>query len=253
MNLPRRWSIGICLVSFGVVILLASIFFGQTNLGGMGLASLLIGLLVLYVPSQTTVEPDLVGACALSSFINIERFLLEISPQSRAFYLRVNDRLDTPQVYLPMSDDSATLPSTVHGRGSLIVDKRDDNRIGLILEAPGASLLALIEAEAAIDFYDVERGNILDVLRSSMVESVEAVGDIRGSFTDMGLRLKIREGPLLGMYQSITKSALNTARRIGCPICSAAICAIVKSEKKNARVENARHELGYHDITLTFL
>lgn len=251
MNLPRRWPIGVCLVGFGAVTLLASIIFGQTNLAGMGLASLLIGLLVLYLPSQPTVAPELVGACVLSSFVNLERFLREIGPQSKALYLKVNDRFDVSQVYLPMGDNLNTLPEFGQGRESLMVSEQ--GRMGLILEAPGASLLALMEKEAAIDFYDVERGDILDVLRSSMVESVEVVGDIRGSFTDMGLRLKIREGPLRGMYQSIIRSALNTAARIGCPICSAAICAVVKSEKKHARVENVAHETGYHDITLTFL
>jgi hypothetical protein len=253
MKMPRRWPIGVCLVGFGVVTLLASIIFGQTNLAGMGLASLLIGLLVLYLPSQSTVAPELVGACALSSFTNLERFLREMSPLSKAIYLKVNDRLDVPQVYLPMSDNSVTLPPVGQGLTSFIVSEQDRDRTGLVFEAPGGSLLVLMEKEAATNFYDVDRGDILDILRASMVESVEAVDEIKGAFTDRGLRLKIKEGVLLGMYQSITRSALDTASRIGCPICSAAICAIVKSEKKHARVENAGHELGYHDLTLTFL
>jgi len=251
MKASGRWALGTSMVGFGVLTTLTSIIFGATSLAGMGLASFLIGLLTLYLPSQPSVTPELVAAYALSSLENVERFLRELGPESKATYLKVNDRSDVPKVFLPLADNpTAYQPDLKDYDQLLIVNPEDPHRTGLLLDAPGASLLALIEKESGVDFFDLGRESVLDALKTGLVESLEVVADVKGSFSDNRIKLRIREGSV-GLSKSIARLAPKTLARLGCPICSAAICAIVKATKRPVVVENASHEAKYHNLTLT--
>jgi hypothetical protein len=253
MKSGGRWALGASIVGFGVLTMLASIMFGTTSLAGIGLASFLIGLLTLYLPSQPSVAPELVTAYARSSLENVERFLRELGPESKATYLRLNDRSDVPKVFLPVTDNpTADQPDLKDYDQLLIVNPEDPHRTGLLLDAPGASLLALIEKESGVDFFDVERESVLDALKRGLVESVELVADVKGSTSDNPMKLRICDGPV-ELSKSIERSAPKTLARLGCPVCSAAICAIVKATKRPVAVENVSHEAKYHDLTLTFL
>jgi hypothetical protein len=233
--------------------MLASIIFGAPSLAGIGLAAFLIGLLTLYLPSQPSVTPELVEAYALPSLENVERFLREFASDSRATYLRVKDRSDPLKVFIPVHDNPATYPPEEPDSDQLIaLNPQDPHRTGLFLEAPGASLLALMEKESGLDFFDVGRENLEDALRTALAESLELVADVKCSFSDSQIRLRIREGDM-NIPSAVLKSAPKTTSRLGCPTCSAAICAIVKAMKRHTAVDNITHDRKEHDVTLTFV
>jgi hypothetical protein len=233
--------------------MIASIIFGAPSLAGIGLAAFLIGLLTLYLPSQPSVTPELVEAYALPSLENVERFLRELASDSKATYLRVRDRSDPLKVFIPVDDNPTSHPPEQPDHNQLIaVNSSDPHRTGLFLTAPGASLLALMEKESGIDFFDVTRENMEDALKTGLVESLEVVADVKCSLSDRGMRLRIREGDV-NLGRSLVKSVPKTTARLGCPTCSAAICAIVKATKRHAVVENVSHEGKDHDLTLTLV
>jgi len=246
--------LGAAFVAFGLLTVAASVMIGAMSLGGLGLASFLIGLLLIYLPSRPSVAPELVEASALSSLANLERVLHELSPKTKAVYLRVRDRLDAPMIFLPL-EDNPTPASQINASDVdrlLVVDTNDAHRTGLLLQAPGASLLAFMEKESGVDFMDLSRDGLLDALRSGMVESLEAVADLKGEFTNDGLKLRIRDGALDSFSRSVAKSTPSVASRIGCPMCSAAICGTVKALKRDIVLEEAAHQPGLHNVTLTF-
>lgn len=253
-TLDRRLYLGPSLVAFGLLTVAASVAIGAMSLSGLGLASFLIGLLLVYLPSRPSVAPELVEASVLSSLANLERVLHELGPGTKAVYLRVRDRLDAPMIFLPLEDNP---PRTAQinasdADGLLLVDAKDTHRTGLLLQAPGASLLAFMEKESGVDFMDLSRNDLLDALRSGMVESLEAVADLKGEFTNDGLKLRIRDGALDSLSRSVAKSTPSVASRIGCPICSAAICGTVKTLKRDIVLEEAAHQPGLHIVTLTY-
>lgn len=248
-----RSVLGAAIVGFGILTMLASIIFGLSSLAGIGLAAFLIGLLTLYLPSQPSVTPELVEAYALPSLENVERFLRELASDSKATYLAVKDRSDPLKVFIPIDDNPASYPPEQPDHDQLIaVNSSDPHRTGLFLDAPGASLLALMEKESGVNFFDIARANLEDALRTALVESLEVVADVKCSFSDSQMRMRIREGDVK-IGQAIVKSAPKTAARLGCPTCSAAICATVKATKRHVAVENASHEGKAHDLTLTFV
>jgi hypothetical protein len=248
-----RGALGASILGFGILTLIASIIFGAPSLAGIGLAAFLIGLLTLYLPSRPSVTPELVEAYALPSLENVERFLRELASDSKVTYLRVKDRSDPLRVFIPVDDNPTSNPPEQPDYDQLIAVNPDDpHRTGLYLEAPGASLLALMEKESGLDFFDIARENLEDALRTSLVESLEVVADVKSSFSDSQMRLRVREGDVK-IGHAVAKSVPKTAARVGCPTCSAVICAIVKATKRHIVVEKVSHEGKYHDLTLAFV
>ena len=250
----RQRVLGVSLVAFGVLIAVASAVVGAASLSGLGLASFLIGLLLVYLHSRPSFGPELVEASLLSSLANLERILRELGPRTKAIYLKTIDRLDVPMVFLPLEDNPAP-PSGLDLSGEdrlLVIDSDDSHRTGLLLEAPGASLLALMEKELDLNFIDLGNEDFLNAIRSGMVEALEVAADVKGAFTQDGVSFRIRDGPLRNMSRSIARLVPSVASRLGCPICSVAICAAVKSIKRDLILEGATHQAGIHSVTLRF-
>jgi type II secretory pathway component PulJ len=250
----RHLYLGVSLVAFGVLTLLFGAVTGTGNLAGLGLASFLIGLLVLYLPSRPAVPPELVEASALSSLANLERVLRELGPGTKALYLKTQDRLQVPMVLLSLSDNPALVmePKPLDADRLLLVDSDDPQRSGLLLQAPGASFLAVMEKESGVDFFDVETQDLIPTLKSCMVESLEAAADLKGELTGAGVRFMMKDGMLGDFSRSVAGSAPTVLKRVGCPLCSAGICAAVKVLKRDLIVERVEHESGEHTVTLRY-
>jgi uncharacterized Zn finger protein (UPF0148 family) len=246
--------LGASLVAFGVVTAAASMLVGALNLGGLGLASFLIGLLLVYLNSGPSFAPELVEASVLSSLANVERVLRELGPDTKAVYLKMRDRLDVPMVFIPLEENPA--PSSELSLADedrfLIMDPDDPHKTGLLFEAPGGSLLTLMEKESGVNFIDLTQEDFLDPLRSGLLESLEVATDLKAIIAPEGVKFRIKDGALRGLSQSVAKSAPNVASRLGCPICSAAICATVKAVKSDMILEEAAHHRGSHAVTLKF-
>jgi hypothetical protein len=109
-----------------------------------------------------------------------------------------------------------------------------------------------MEKESGVNFIDLTQEDFLDPLRSGMLESLEVATDLKATITPEGVRFRIKDGALSGLSKSVARSAPNVASRLGCPICSAAICATVKAVKSDMILEEAAHQLGIHAVTLKF-
>jgi hypothetical protein len=250
----RQRILGAFFVVFGVVTTAASVLVGVSNLSGLGLASFLIGLLLIYVNSGPSFAPELVEASVLSSLTNQERVLRELGPETKAVYLKIHDRLDVPMVFIPLEENPAS-PSELSLADEdrfLITNSDDPHKTGLLFEAPGASLLTLMEKESGVNFIDLTQEDFLDPLRSGLLESLEVATDFKATIAPEGVKFRIKDGALRGLSQSVARSAPNVASRLGCPICSAAICATVKAVKNDMILEEAAHQSGIHTVTLKF-
>jgi hypothetical protein len=193
-----------------------------------------------------------VEAYALSTLENVERLLRDLGSDSKATYLKIKDRSDQPKVFIPVDDNPTSyLPEQQDYDQLLLVNPEDPHRTGLLLDAPGASLLALMEKESGIDFFDKNKESVLDALRTSLVESLEVAADVKGAFDGNLLTLRIREG-LIAPSKS-TRLVPKTSARLGCPICSAAACGVVKAMKMHVVLEAVAHDGRYHELTLKLL
>ncbi len=246
----RTHILGAFCVTLGIVMLIASVLFGAAALSGIGLAPFIIGLLLLYLPSKPLEAPRLLQGVVMSSVANVERALRDLAPDTKAIYLKIQDRADTPMVLLSLHDTPVSEADKLDR--FLLVSQNDGGESGLLLEAPGASLLKLMERESGIDYFDTDRESLVESLKSGMVETLEVLGNVQGDFTDEGLRLLMKDGALGKFANSLASSAPIMTSRLGCPICSLAICAAAKSLKTNMILDGTSHQGGLHTLTLRF-
>jgi hypothetical protein len=85
-----------------------------------------------------------------------------------------------------------------------------------------------------------------------MTESLEVVTDVVAKVTQEGVKFEIEDGALGALSQSMSRYTPNFVSQLGCPICSAAICAAVKAVKAHMTLEEAVHEPRRHIVSLTF-
>jgi hypothetical protein len=223
---------GLCLSTVSFLI--------QANLfASLGLASFLIGLLLIYVPTERTVSPQLVNAICLSSLVNLNSLLEELGVDSKAVYLPTKKETHQPCAFLPLArslDLSSMFLKRLNDGGLFIVNDQDPYQSGLALVPPGSSLATLIEQESGIDFYNVRLDELENALRTGLVEALEIAEDVRVMFMNGSVRVEV--GPLISeeLCEMQSKVARSLCSQVGCPLCSAVICAVTKAAKRPVSV-----------------
>jgi len=235
---PYR-RLGIAFVSFGLSLTTVSFLIQAAVFAGLGLASFLIGLLLIYIPVERVVSPKLVSALCISSLVNLNSLLEELGVDSKAIYLPTKEGTHQPRAFLPLirnPDASLILAKRFEADGLLTVDTSDPHRSGIVLVPPGSSLLSFIEEESGIDLYNVSLDELGNVLRTGLAEAVEIAEDVRVISTDGSVRVEV--GPLMleELCQMQSKVAPSLCSQVGCPLCSAVICAITKAAKRPVSV-----------------
>lgn len=215
-------------------------FLIQANLfAGLGLASFLIGLLLIYVPTERTVSLQLVSASCLSSLVNLNSLLEELGVDSKAIYLPTKKEAHQPCAFLPLVwnlDSSSAFLKRLGDDGLFIVNGQNPHQSGLALVPPGSSLVTLIEQESGIDFYNVRLDELENALRTGLVEALEIAEDVRVMFMNGSVRVEV--GPLISdeLCETQSKVAHSLCSQVGCPLCSAVICAVTKATKRPVSV-----------------
>jgi len=231
--------LGIGFALFGLCLSTVS-FLIQANLfAGIGLASFLTGLLLIYVPTEKTVSPQLISASCLSSLVNLNSLLEELGVDSKAVYLPTKEESHQPHAFLPLiqnPDSFSMFLKNLENSGLLVVNGQDPHRSGLHLVPPGSSLATLMEQESGIDFYNVRLDRLEDTLRTGLVDSLEIAEDIRIMFMNGSIRVEV--GPLISeeFCETQSKVAQSLCSQLGCPLCSAVICAVTKAAKRPVSV-----------------
>jgi hypothetical protein len=231
--------LGIAFVLFGLSLSTVSVLIQANLFAGLGLASFLIGLLLIYIPTEKTVSPQMVSASCLSSLVNLNSLLEELGVDSKAVYLPTKEESHQPRAFLPLirnPDSSSMFLKSLENSGLFVVNGQDPHQSGLLLIPPGSSLATLMEQESGIDFYNVRLDELENGLRTGMVEALEIAEDVRVIFMSRSVRVEV--GPLISeeLCQMQSKVARSLCSQVGCPLCSAIICAVTKAAKRPVSV-----------------
>ena len=237
-NAPYR-RLGIAFLIFGLGLSTVSFLIQASLFASLGLASFLIGLLLIYIPTERTVSPQLVSASCLSSLVNLNSLLEELGVDSKAVYLPTRKEVHQPCAFLPLVrnlDSSSAFLKRLDEDGLFVVNSQDPHQSGLALVPPGSSLVTLIERESGIDFYNERLDEIENALRTGLVEALEIAEDVRVMFMNESVLVEV--GPLIseelcGMQSKVAHSLCS---QVGCPLCSAVICAVTKAAKRPVSV-----------------
>ena len=194
---PYR-RLGVAFLLFGICLSTVSFLIQTYLFAGIGLASFLMGLLLIYVPTERAVSPRLVCASCLSSLVNLNSLLEELGVDSKAVYLPTNEGDHQPRAFLPLTRDpdmSSMFLKSPKSSGLFVINGQDPHQTGLALVPPGRSLATLMEQESGIDFYNVRLEELENALRTGLVEALEIAEDVRVIFMNGSVRVEV--GPLL--------------------------------------------------------
>ena len=137
----HRNSVGLFLIVVGGIVGTMSYLMNVVPTLALGVGSLLIGVMVLYLPDSGTVKETLAADSIIPLFMNIEKLLEDLDLDERGIYIPVSGLGVAPKVFVPMTRTSATerppLGLTASNRIFVTVGKNPEDR-GILLEAPGA-------------------------------------------------------------------------------------------------------------------
>lgn len=144
-----RVSIGIFLITLGGLIGFVSYLMDIIPMLAFGLASFLIGIMVIYLPeSDRTVTGKLATDSSLPSLLNMERLLEDLDLDERGIYIPVSGIGECPKVFVPLVRTRATERPSVglssSNRIFVTVGKNPEDR-GILLDAPGSQILTSLE------------------------------------------------------------------------------------------------------------
>lgn len=148
-NADRQISIGIFLAVIGAIVGFLSYLMGIVPMLAFGLASFLIGILVLYLPERRgTIAARLAMESSLPSLLNIENLLEDLDLDERGIYIPASGLGVCPRVFVPLAETEATRQPPVglvsSRRIFVTVGKNPEDR-GVLLDAPGSQILVALE------------------------------------------------------------------------------------------------------------
>ena len=223
------------LVGFGVTIILR-----VPSIAGLGLGAFLVGALLAYLPAGHVVTVEMMREAFMPSMTNLEALLRGFGVNASATYIPPNDK-EPFRVFVPLPRDATRLSQEQSAQKIVGTYGGNHETNGLLLEPPGANLLAMLERECDQDIAAQELKDLEEVLGSAMVESLELGSSVRLSFEDAKVHFILKGDVLWDFTQNLAEKAPILCERVGCPICSLAACALAKCSHSDVRFLEAKH------------
>lgn len=252
-NADRQISIGIFLTVIGAVVGFLSYLMGIVPMLAFGLASFLIGILVLYLPERRgAVAARLAMDSSLPSLLNIENLLEDLDLDERGIYIPASGLGVCPRVFVPLADTEATRQPPVglvsSRRIFVTVGKNPEDR-GVLLDAPGSQILVALEESLRTDLSKTK----LDELGAAFNSGFRAIGIAKvASFEhdDTTVRIQIELTNLIDLETRLRNIAPRLVTQVGTPVTSAVAAAVSKAAGKYVTFKSAILDLPNKKVSI---
>lgn len=226
-------SVGIFLLAFGGITASVSLFIGVTPTVALGLASLLIGIIILYLPEPPgSLAERLARYSTVPALLNIENLLDDLSLNEKGIYLPATGLGVCPKVFVPatLTPLSKRPPLDLNNSRRVFVTLDEKTRAGgVLLEAPGRNLLSELELSLKLDFSKVEINDLHEKLESGLrlLDVSKSVALNRQGELSLTFQTELTAfGNLEVKLHSLTPRVFD---QVGTPVSSAIAAAVSKS------------------------
>jgi hypothetical protein len=234
-NTDRQVSIGIFLTATGALVGFLSYLMGIVPMVAFGLASFLVGVLVLYLPERRgSIASRLATDSSLPSLLNIENLLEDLDLDERGIYIPASGLGVCPRVFVPLAQTQATRQPPVglisSRRIFVTVGNSPEDR-GVLLDAPGSHILAALERSLRIDLAKTK----LDDLGADLNSGFKALGIAKlTNFERQAtiVRIQMELTGLLDLETKLRNVAPRLVAQVGTPVASAVAAAVSKATGK---------------------
>jgi hypothetical protein len=252
-NADRQVSIGIFLTVIGAVIGFLSYLMGIVPMLAFGLASFLIGILILYLPERRgAIAARLATESSLPSLLNIENLLEDLDLDERGIYIPASGLGVCPRVFVPLADTEATRHPPVglvsSRRIFVTVGKNPEDR-GVLLDAPGSQILVALEQSLRTDLSKTR----LDELGAAFNSGFRALGFARAAsfeHDDAMVKIQIELTELIDLETRLRNVAPRLVAQVGTPVTSAVAAAVSKAAGKYVTFKSAILDLPNKKVSI---
>jgi hypothetical protein len=249
----RYRRLGLLFCAIGLAVFLVSTALAVPALIASGFGAFLIGLLLAYLSFVPSVPSELLGETLRPAMNNLEALLRRFKVNAYATYIHPNSKAASFRVFIPLSEHAAAKPPSLKNTNEIVIVPSDSGVNGLLLEPPGAGLLALIERESGQEIASVELTGLQEVLSVGIIRSLELASSIKLTFEGPEVHLLVEGDALWKFTKELAEKAPIMCERIGCPICSLVACALTKSSRRDVRFRGAKHFDGRHRASFELL
>jgi hypothetical protein len=235
-------SLGIFLTVLGALVGFLSYLMGIVPILAFGLASFLLGILVLYLPERVdSVAGRLATDSSLPSLLNIENLLEDLDLDERGIYIPTSGLGVCPRVFVPLEETEATRRPPVSLASSrrvfVTVGQNPEDR-GVLLNAPGSGILAALEQSLRLDLAKTT----MDDMSGNLDSGFKALGIGRVTnieHQDAAVTVQIELDGLIDLEAKLRNVAPRLVVQVGTPVTSAVASAVSKAAAKYVTLKSA--------------
>jgi len=255
LRADTRTPIGLFLAIVGAIVGTLSYFMAIVPMLALGLASLLIGLMVLYLPSSDSVVARIAAESSLSSLCNIERLLEDLDLDERGIYIPVSGPGVAPLVFVPLALTSSTkkppLGLNASRRIFVSVGKNPEDR-GVLLDSPGAGILSSLERSLGLDLSRVGLADLQGILDSGLRSiGIGKITSVRQEDTKNEVRIEMQLTALIDLDTRLRDWAPRLSQYIGTPVVSALAGALSKASAKYVKLRSAALDRANRKVSVS--
>ncbi len=237
-------KIGVAFLVSGVLSLIFSMFYTSQILAFVGLGLTFWGALFLLISPVRHVESSLLDRVAVSSYSTIDRIIGDLKYKDKGYYIPPYPK----DVYLPehlgglkdmvifiSAGSGVDVPSIEElAKGKFFLE----NPKGICVTPPGLGLLTHIEKKLSLDVTKVELNELCEILPRAILENFHLAKGIEMKIDGNQVYLKISDSVHKDLYDE--ENSLRSIHFIGCPLVSAAACAIAKTSGKTVIIQREK-------------
>jgi len=245
--------VSLFLLSLGSIALTFSIIYASSVLAFIGLGLVFWGAITLYITPEKYVKQILLDSTIIPSLTNLNLILTELGYQGKAIYLppKYLKDFETSKVYIS-KDKNTSLPTPEQIQeyeNRLLVRNTQGISQGILLTPPGTRLMKLFEKTLKTSFTKMNLEHLQQKLPKLFIEDLEIAEDLEIQIINSSVQsIQIKNNSISiritnSIYKDIHKEAEKLSHiccTIGCPICSAIACAMVKTIGKPITIERTQ-------------
>jgi hypothetical protein len=226
---------------------------GVVPMLAFGLASLLVGILVLYLPDRRgSIVTGLATESSLPSLLNIENLLEDLDLDERGIYIPASGFGVCPRVFVPLEDTEATRHPPVglvsSRRIFVTVGKNPEDR-GILLDAPGGQILVALEQSLRTDLSKTK----LDELGAAINSGFKALGIAKSAnfeTDNTSVTIQSELTALIDLETRLRNIAPRLVAQVGTPVTSAVAAAVSKSAGRYVTFKSAILDLPNKKVSV---
>ena len=247
--------IAILFLALGILFLNVSVFSNSQVLAFIGLGLTFWGALFLLITPQKNVEASFLVTSALPSYMTIDRMLKDLKTKNEAYNIPSYARdVFLPEKLVGLKEMITFIP----GEGTTGIVEIEDiakgkfltkTPKGLLISPPGVSIFDKIEQKSKKDLTKIPFNELNEIL-PYLLSDLYLTKDIRMTTNENEATIEIDDSLYKNLYRQ--EYDLKSIYILGCPLVSAAACAIAKSTGKPTMIQEIESSPNGKTIIVTF-